>query len=206
MGQKHREGFTLIELLVAMMVLAVALGIGIPAVSEIVANNRMAAAANDLISALHAARSEALTRSRSVTMCASAAWSEAAPACDGAAGLLAGWIVFEDRNANAQVDGDEQIIGGHPPLPEAIVVAAGSGTDQPAPHYISFRSDGLLQDVAGMAGTSIRHIQLCDSRGNHDTGGGVAAGRWISLTPAGRPLIRQEVADLQGQNNPLGGC
>jgi type IV fimbrial biogenesis protein FimT len=206
MGKKHREGFTLIELLVAMMVVAIALGLGVPAFTDLIASHRMATAVNDLVSALHAARSEALTRNRTVTLCASPGWDDTAPACADSADLLDGWIIFVDRNANARVDGDDRVLQAHPPLPAEIAAAPGSGTDQPGPHYISFRSDGLLQDVAGLPAATIRNVQLCDARGNRDTGGGVAAGRWIALTPAGRPVINQQIAVLQGDGNPLGGC
>jgi prepilin-type N-terminal cleavage/methylation domain-containing protein len=206
MGKKHREGFTLIELLVAMMVLAIALGFGVPAFNDIVANNRMAGSVNDVVRALYTARSEALTSSRTVTMCASASWDEATPTCDAGTSLLQGWIVFIDRNANAQVDDEERVVQAHEPLPVAIASAAGSGADQPPPHYISFRSDGLLQNLVGVPSNGIRHLQFCDGRGNRDIGGDIAAGRWIALSPAGRPVINERVAVVQSDANPLGGC
>lgn len=53
---------------------------------------------------------------------------------------------------------------------------------------------------------AVRNIQLCDARGNQDTGSGVAAGRWIAVSPAGRPALIDRVAQLQDASNPLGGC
>ncbi|MBM4196877.1 MAG: hypothetical protein FJ197_07240 [Gammaproteobacteria bacterium] len=174
MGKKHREGFTLIELLVLMMVMAIALGVGIPAVSAFIANTRMRGVANELVTSLHAARVEASTRARNVVVCASAEWATDDPGCNIDANLLSGWIVFVDIDAD------------------------GAG-------YISFRADGLVEDVADR-GEGTRNIQLCDQRGNADTGGGVAAGRWISITPTGRAMLFDKVERVESDTNPLGGC
>lgn len=205
MGKKHREGFTLIELLVLMMVLAMALGFGIPAFNGMNANNRMSSAANDLVSGLHAARSAALTRSRSVTVCASSDFDAEIPACDAAAPLLGGWIVFVDADTDGTVDDGETVLQSHGAVAQDILAQPGSGADRPPFQYLSFRADGFLQDIPGL-NPGINNIQLCDGRGNVDTGNGRAAGRWIAISPAGRPALIDEVAALQGDENPLGGC
>ena len=44
--------FTLIELLVTITVLGILLGVGVPALSDLVANNRMISATNDLVASL----------------------------------------------------------------------------------------------------------------------------------------------------------
>lgn len=206
MGKKHQEGFTLIELLVLMMVLAVTLGLGVPALNNARANTRMSGAANDLVSSLHAARSEALTRSRSVTMCASLGWQLDRPPCDGGtASLLDGWVVFVDEDTDGVVDDAETIVQAHGPVHPTIRDQAASGADGGPPFYVSFSAVGVLQDIAALP-PSVTNIQLCDDRGNKDAGGGRAAGRWINISPAGRPTLIDEVARLQGPENPLGGC
>lgn len=205
MGKKHREGFTLIELLVLMMVVAIALGIGVPAFRDMTANGRMAAAANDLVSSLHAARGEALTRSRSVTLCASSDWDAERPSCDGAGTLFDGWIVFVDVDTDGTVDDGEAIVQAHGPLHVSIAGAARSAVDGGPPQYIAYRADGMLQDIAGL-GAGIDNVQFCDGRGPASTGGERAAGRWITLSPAGRPTLIDKHAVVQGGENPLGGC
>lgn len=205
MGKKHREGFTLIELLVLMMVMAIALGIGVPAFVTMAANARMSAAANDLVSSLHSARAEASARGRTVTLCASADWDADVPSCAASRSVLEGWIVFEDRDADGAVNGTEPVLQAHGPLDARIARATSSGTDGGGNEYLSFRADGFLQDLPGL-GAGLRNIQLCDDRGDEDTGGGVAAGRWITLAPAGRPTLVDERARIQGDGNPLGGC
>lgn len=205
MGKKHREGFTLIELLVLMMVVALTLGLGVPAFRSLSATSHMSAAANVVVSSLHGARAEALTRSRSVTLCASSEWDDQDPRCDGSAPLLAGWIMFVDGNSNGVRDADEQLLQAHGPVHHGILEQPRTLADREPPQYLSFRADGFLQDIAGL-GAGVNNLQLCDERGNRDTGRGRAAGRWITVSPAGRPALIDSVALLQSSSNPLGGC
>lgn len=205
MGKKHREGFTLIELLVLMMVAALTLGLGVPAFRSLSATSHMSAAANILVSSVHSARAEALTRSRSVTLCASSDWDDESPRCDAAAPLLAGWIMFVDANSNGVRDADEQLLQVNGPVHNTILEQPRTMADREAPQYLSFRADGFLQDIAGL-GPGVNNLQLCDERGNGDTGSGRAAGRWITLSPAGRPTLIDSITVLQSSSNPLGGC
>lgn len=204
MRKEHREGFTLIELMMLMMVLAFALGLGVPAFQSLVANADMATAGNDLVASLHAARGTAMTRNRTVTLCASSDWDTPIPACDPAARLLDGWIVFVDASEDGVVDDGEAVLQAHGPVDAGIRAQAGSGVDIDPPERLAFRGDGLLQGVGGTS--PVRHIQLCDTRGDIDTGDGRAAGRWLMITPAGRLVLLDTVELLQGPGNPLGGC
>ncbi|MBN8772197.1 MAG: GspH/FimT family pseudopilin, partial [Thiobacillus sp.] len=64
-----KRGFTLIELVVTLAVAGILLGIAIPNFQLFVMNNRMASQANDLITALNMARSEAVKRAANVMVC-----------------------------------------------------------------------------------------------------------------------------------------
>lgn len=205
MGKKHQEGFTLIELLVLMMVLAAALGFGIPAFGNFMAGSRMQAAGNDLLSSLQAARSEALTRNRPVTVCASSNAGDSRPDCSPDAALLAGWIAFVDEDADAAVDEAEPVLLAHGPVAEAIRSQPRSGVDAGPPQYLAFRGDGALQSIDAL-GPPVRNLQLCDERGDRVGGDGRAAGRWIALSPDGRARLLDRAAMVQGARNPLGGC
>jgi len=87
------NGFTLIELMVTLSILATLITIGMPSFSELLRNNAITAAGNDLYASLQFARSEAVSREVVVRVQASGAqWSD-------------GWNVFYKDDK-----GDDQIL------------------------------------------------------------------------------------------------
>jgi type IV fimbrial biogenesis protein FimT len=195
---KKQEGFSLIELMVIVSVLALALGLGIPAFNDMLGNSRMSTTVNDLVSSLHAARGEAITRRATVVLCPTNA---AETDCRADGDLEAGWLVFVDSNDDGSPDAGEAILQRHGPIDAAadldldVFPADSAGR-------IAFSSGGTLRIAE-----STTDIQICDARGDRDTGQGVAAGRWIRIQPTGQPEIRRLRADLQDADiNPLGGC
>jgi type IV fimbrial biogenesis protein FimT len=205
----HQEGFSLVELLLVVLITAIGLGLAVPAFNGLIANQRMAGAVNDLVTALHAARSEALTRQRTVVLCAAAgaALDPDAGACSQGASFADGWIVFTDGDpggaaADGAPNGDDRILQVHGPLDGfGGLVTAAPGGDLA---YVAFSSVGNVIDVTG-PGTRVTDVQFCDARGDADTGSGVAAGRWIQVEAPGRPVIHRGRADVEGAS-PLGGC
>lgn len=85
------RGVTLLELMVAITVLAILAGIGVPAFSNIMRNNAIAAQASNLVSALSLARSEAMKRGIRVSVCPS---NDSGNACT--EDWNNGWLVFAD--------------------------------------------------------------------------------------------------------------
>ena len=195
----NSRGFTLIELLVVIFVSSIVLALGIPAFNQFMATNRMAAAVNDLVSAMHIARSEAVKRGSIVSLCTSANWDSNAPDCTYGSPADEGWIVFLDVDGDISVDGDDIVIQQHAPLQDNIMVAAnpdGGG-------YLSFDDRGFSR-TAPIAELLVTDIRLCDQRGNTDIGGGQSAARWIQISQTGRPQIFRMVDDITG--GPLGDC
>jgi type IV fimbrial biogenesis protein FimT len=82
-------GFSLIELMVAVSVLAMLLAIGVPTFQNAALGSRLTASANNLVASIQLARSEAIKRNVTVTVCASADGA----ACGG--GWEQGWIVLD---------------------------------------------------------------------------------------------------------------
>ena len=174
MRNAHQNGFTLLELMTTLLVVALLLGIGVPGFQNFIDTNRMAAVVNEMIGTLHTARAEAVKQRASVTVCASANWDSAAPDCTAGALLRDGWIMFVDGIVDPGV----------------------------TLRYFSFAPNGFSQQIGGLV--PITNIQLCDRRGDKDTGGGIAAGRWVAIAPTGRPQVFNMQIDVQG--GPLGGC
>ena len=136
-----QRGFTLIELLVTITVLGILLGVGVPALRDLTANNRMVALTNEIVSGLQYARSEAITRNADVWICAVADAEVAAPACSGT-DWSTGWKVF------TQVGGAEVILRTN---------EGSSGLQAIGVNSIDFGGDGRASGQVD--------IRLCDSRG-----------------------------------------
>jgi type IV fimbrial biogenesis protein FimT len=198
--KEQKRGFSLIELLFVLAVVAIALGVGVPAFSTLFANNRMTGATNDLVSSLYAARSEAIKRQVTVTLCPTV---EGDGPCLPGGSLASGWTVFVDRYGDAAISADDVVVQRHAALPpdlwDGLTVNPAT-----APGYIIFSGTGSVGTTARP--DSLTDIQLCDSRGDIDAGGGVAAGRWIQIHPTGRLELQRDRAVLQGSRSVLGGC
>ena len=188
MGKMHQEGVTLIELLVTLSVVAIIVAVGVPALRDFFAMNQMSAAVNDLVSSLHFARSEAIKREASTTLCPSTDWDSPDPTCTPLGSLADGWIVVIDPTATAVV------VRTHEPLPDRIRL------DDDFIDSIDFTAAGLPSNANA---DNEFNLLLCDDRGDRDTGGDVAAGRWINIRGTGRPRIFTNRADVQAM---LGGC
>ncbi|NCS66623.1 MAG: hypothetical protein COS39_04810 [Hydrogenophilales bacterium CG03_land_8_20_14_0_80_62_28] len=110
MKKNATNGFTLVELMVTVSVAAILLVIAVPSFSVFLMNNRMATQANDLISALNLARSEAVRRGATVTVCASSNQAT----CIG--GWAQGWVVRDPAGAVIRVQqalsGGSTLVGG----------------------------------------------------------------------------------------------
>src|SRR4030065_950469 len=92
--EMNERGFTLVELVVVLAVGAILLAIAIPSYAFLVNSSRLAAVTNDLVTALHLARSEAIKRSIRVTVCKTSNAMAVSPLCDATASWQQGWLVF----------------------------------------------------------------------------------------------------------------
>lgn len=90
--RKAHTGFTLIELMFVLAIGGVMLAMAVPSFTAIVRNNRLTAEANNLVTAFNIARSEAVTRRGTITVCPSADQET----CDGDS-WDDGWIVLDDN-------------------------------------------------------------------------------------------------------------
>ena len=98
------RGFTLIELMVVIAIVGILATIGVPAMRDTIERNAVSGHVNTFIASLRFARSEAIKSGMSVVMCRSENPENAAPKCAAGSGTLgwaSGWIVFVNRDANA---------------------------------------------------------------------------------------------------------
>lgn len=94
----HARGLTTIELMVVIVVLAILMMIAVPSFRDASLGSRLSAAANNLLASVQLARSEAIKRNQTVTLCAS---SDGA-ACAASGGWEQGWIILDAAAAVIQ--------------------------------------------------------------------------------------------------------
>ena len=158
-----QHGLTLVELLVVIAVLGILLGMAAPSFDDMLLNHRQAAQVNQLVGSLALARSEAVKRGQWVVMCK----SQDGQQCTNQGHWDQGWIMFEDRNRNRQLDSDETLIH----------VFAGS--EQIQLRYASFPSSNHV--IYYPTGLSLGNgtFTFCDKRG-------AGSARAVILAKSGR--------------------
>lgn len=90
--RKAYTGFTLIELMIVLVIGGILLGLAVPSFYDSLRRNRLTSEANNLITSFNLARSEAINRRNTVTVCPSSDQET----CTGG-GWEEGWIVLDDN-------------------------------------------------------------------------------------------------------------
>lgn len=143
------RGFTLVELLVVLAVGAVLLAIAVPSYAFLVNSSRLAAVTNDLVSALHLARSEAITRNTRVTVCKTSNAMAALPVCDATASWQHGWLVFVDGGTKGVIDSGDTVLRVQGSASAAVTITTGTNYG----NFISYRPSGVSQGLLLANGT-----------------------------------------------------
>ncbi len=182
-------GFTLLELMIVLGLAAVILAIGAPSFTEFRRNGRLTADANDFLTALQVARTEAVKQQRTVSLCATNDPLAAAPACSGADDF-SGWVVFADPDSNCVIAGVDDVTqtGGKAAADRGRVVSIANGA------CLSFGANGFMLDTAV---ATARLVVYCDERGYALQGGtNQSAARGIEVSRTGRGEVVRDPARL----------
>lgn len=147
-------GFTLVELMITIAVLAVLAALAAPSFAGLIERNRLAGAANEVVSALQTARMEAIRRGSSVVLC---------PSADGAVCSGDDWsriVIFVDADGDNAVDAGETIV-------RDVAVPAGgihvrASTNAATNDRIRFSADGFAR--VGNGGAREGGISLCTEK------------------------------------------
>lgn len=130
-------GYTLVELMVTLAVVGILAAVAVPAMTSLIAGNRLAGASSELASSLQLARSEAIRRNAQVTICASNNGTTCAASTD-----WSSWIVTGRDNAAAAGAANDVILA-HA-TPGAMRVTGPSAG-------IVFRPSGLIRAGAALS-------------------------------------------------------
>lgn len=135
------QGFTLVELMTAIAVLSILLTVALPSLESMLLGGRLRSYANELVSSVYLARSEAIKTNAVVRLCASSNGTS----CDGSWGE--GWVILNS---------DDEVIQSRGALAEGYAINAGAT-------ILSFKPTGI-----GATQTTLTVCKATPSPGDHE--------------------------------------
>lgn len=140
----RNAGFTLTEMIITVAVVAILLSVGYPTMQIFMKNQRLVTQVNDILTDLAYARSEAIRRSATVSICASSSGT----ACGG--GWESGRLTFVDVNGNGNNDAGDAILRYREVLEGTNTLKNSAGAT-----FLTFAGNGTTGAV---------EFNLCDDR------------------------------------------
>ena len=168
-----QRGFTIIELMVTLGIVGILVAAAAPGYQDWVATTRLNTHTNEFATALHFARSEAVKRNATVSLCK----SNNGTSCLTSGAWDQGWIVFVDGGTTGIIDGTDVVLRVHETLTGGSTLVGGTGID----NSISYLSSA--------APVSSGLLSMCNRKQN--------IGRDIRVTKdSGKPVIINDVASV----------
>lgn len=174
------RGFTLVELIVTVTILAVLMAFAGPAMVDFVAARAAEAQAEELVSSLRQARSEAMKRRVEVTLCAGKDLEDSKAACSGSKDWSGGWVSFVDYDADATRDDNEGLV-------RVVTGQSGLKSNNASAQSITMARTGilLLADAAPIADDTDQRILVQTLKGSD------RAARTVCINKQGRVSVQK---------------
>jgi type IV fimbrial biogenesis protein FimT len=169
MGRTQQAGFTLAELMATAAIAGIAISLSVGGFSHTASEERRAAATNQLVGTLHVARSAAMMRNQSVTICPSTDQQSCTQS-----NWEQGWIVFVDA-AQTHQPGPDGLLLAEPPLAAQLTL---DSLEFDA--YLSYRPNG--QVMVDSTTENVGQFHLCD-------GPNAEPARTILINATGKPRL-----------------
>jgi len=183
MVMKKISGFTLVELLITLGVVAIITSIGAPSLRQFIQNAKINTATNELVSALHVARSQAIRQAGFACVCASETASDAIPVCLASNNWEKGLIAFFDVAGDCVFEPPADILLKTKDTSEntgANFAIRNDDVSITSNNYVRFNSKGAPEQGTGASQKGIWTI--CDNRG---VTGAKKVARNVELSTAG---------------------
>jgi len=191
---KKYSGFTLIELMITLFIVGILLTVGVPSMKTFMQSNQLIASTNELISAFHVARSEAIKQNSRVTICE----SSDGKTCATTGSWREGWIVFVDANGDLANTGapcaalnTDCLLRVHDQIDSPDFSLAGEDANSATVSSITFTSRGLPKSNVGDAESAIFSVCSYDSS---STGANLLGSRAVVLGFSGRVRVSDNTA------------
>lgn len=173
----NQRGFTLIELLILLTMVATLVGMALPSFRDMINEGNQTAQRKNFLNALNLARSEAIKRGLTVSICtADGSVSAVVPACDNSLDWESGWVAFIDENAD----------GARDPVDDTVILV-GSALDSGYTLRGSVNITNVISYLPDGDTSASGTLTLCDSRGEDKA-------EAVIISASGRPKVSDTAA------------
>ncbi len=179
------------ELMITVAIVGILIMVAVPSLKATMQGNQVIAATNDLLSAMHIARSEAIKLNARVTVCE----SDTGIACTATGDWEDGWIVFVDADGDRDgtglacaAVGTDCLLRVHDGFDDNQLIVR--GLDPGTISAVTFTSRGAPSSAAGVSQSG--SFSICSYDNNND----VVHSRAVVLSIAGRVRISDNDARI----------